>query len=300
MAGRTRYEPPKSARLNAEQIKHGIERLENLVSELHGFDVTTIRKRHALEIKALEKVIEGKLSSVFGHNTVEFNRYKSAAELDNRSPTMASDFGWGARQAFQRNESHEAQEDLRESIGRSVLLLQSAITWLRDEVSSVAEPPDSARELAEGERLRKVFIVHGHDTAARETVARFVEKLGFEAVILSEQANQGKTVIEKVEAHGEVGFAVVLLTPDDEGCKRGDAPKPRPRQNVLLELGYFIGRLGRPLVCALATNRDIELPTDLAGVIWEFLDNAGGWKQSLARELKAARFEIDWNKVMAD
>ena len=89
---------------------------------------------------------------------------------------------------------------------------------------------------------RKVFIVHGHDDGARETVARFLERIGLEAIILHEQANQGRTIIEKVVANSDVGFAVVLLTPDDEGCEKGGNPEPRARQNVLLELGYFIGR----------------------------------------------------------
>jgi hypothetical protein len=86
----------------------------------------------------------------------------------------------------------------------------------------------------------KVFVVHGHDEGARESVARFLERLGLDAIILHEQANRGRTVIEKVEAHSDVGFAVVLLTPDDEGCVKGGVPAPRVRQNVLLELGYFI------------------------------------------------------------
>lgn len=144
---------------------------------------------------------------------------------------------------------------------------------------------------------RKVFIVHGHDDGARETVARFLERIGLEAIILHEQANQGRTVIEKVVAHGDVGFAVVLLTPDDEGCVKGGTPEPRPRQNVLLELGYFIGRLGRDKVCALKRG-GVEVPSDFAGVVWEQMDNNGGWKQSLARELEAAGHAIDWNKVM--
>jgi predicted nucleotide-binding protein len=144
---------------------------------------------------------------------------------------------------------------------------------------------------------RKVFIVHGHDEGARETVARFLERIGLEAIILHEQANQGRTVIEKVEAHGDVGFAVVLLTHDDDGCVKGGTPEPRARQNVLLELGYFLGRLGRSKVCALKRG-SLEIPSDFAGVVWEAMDNNGGWKQSLARELKAAGHDIDWNKVM--
>lgn len=144
---------------------------------------------------------------------------------------------------------------------------------------------------------RKVFIVHGHDDGARETVARFLERIGLEAIILHEQANQGRTIIEKVVANSDVGFAVVLLTPDDEGCAKGGNPEPRARQNVLLELGYFIGRLGRDKVCALKRG-NLEIPSDFAGVVWETMDSNGGWKQALARELEAAGHSIDWNKVM--
>jgi Predicted nucleotide-binding protein containing TIR-like domain len=143
----------------------------------------------------------------------------------------------------------------------------------------------------------KIFIVHGHDEGAREAVARFLFQLGLEPIILHEQANRGRTVIEKVEANGDVSFAVVLLTPDDEGCVKGGKPEPRARQNVLLELGYFIGRLGRENVCALKRGA-VEIPSDFAGVVWEPMDNGNGWKQSLGRELQAAGHSIDWNKVM--
>jgi predicted nucleotide-binding protein len=142
-----------------------------------------------------------------------------------------------------------------------------------------------------------VFIVHGHDEGARESVARFLEQLDFDPIILHEQANQGRTIIEKIEAHGEVGFAVVLLTPDDVGGVQGGDIQPRARQNVLLELGYFIGRLGRARVCALKRG-DVEVPSDFGGVVYEPFDGGGGWKKALGRELQAAGFDIDWNVVM--
>jgi predicted nucleotide-binding protein len=104
-------------------------------------------------------------------------------------------------------------------------------------------------------------------------------------------------VIEKVEDHGDVGFAVVLLTPDHEGCVKGGTLEPRARQNVLLELGYFVGRLGRERVCALKRG-DLEIPSDWRGVVADPFDAAGGWKQTIAKELQAAGYEIDWNKVM--
>lgn len=143
----------------------------------------------------------------------------------------------------------------------------------------------------------KVFIVHGHDGEARESVARFVSSIGLTPIILNEQANQGKTVIEKVEANSDVGFAVVLLTPDDMGRSNSERKlEPRVRQNVLLELGYFIARLGRPKVCALKKGT-VSIPSDFAGVVWEAMEGEG-WKLRLARELKAAGYEVDASRLL--
>lgn len=143
----------------------------------------------------------------------------------------------------------------------------------------------------------KVFIVHGHDGEAREAVARFLGNVGFDPIILHEQANRGRTVIEKVEDNSDVSFAVVLLTPDDEGSVKGGTPEPRVRQNVLLELGYFIGRLGREKVCALRRGK-VEVPSDFAGVVWTEMDDGNGWKLALGQELQAAGHEVDWKKFM--
>ena len=106
-------------------------------------------------------------------------------------------------------------------------------------------------------------------------------------------------MIEKIEANADVGFAVVLLTPDDKGAAKDvDELEPRARQNVLLELGYFLARLGRPNVCALRKG-DVSIPSDFAGVVWEPMDTGHGWKLALARELRAAGFEVDLNKAFA-
>ena len=148
------------------------------------------------------------------------------------------------------------------------------------------------------EKSQKVFIVHGHDGEARETVARFLAQIGLEPIILHEQASRGRTVIEKVEAHSDVGFAIVLLTPDDEGRARGAVDlEPRARQDVLLELGYFIAHLGRENVCTLKKG-EVEIPSDFAGVVWTSMDSLGGWRVVLGKELQAAGYQIDWNKVM--
>lgn len=145
---------------------------------------------------------------------------------------------------------------------------------------------------------RDVFLVHGHDEEARQAVARLITKLDLNPVILLEQPNAGRTIIEKIEDGSDiVGYAVVLLTPDDVGYPKDkpDEKQLRARQNVLLELGYFMGKVGRSRVCAL--NKGVELPSDIHGVVYIEMDDAGGWKLQLAREMKEAGISIDLNKL---
>jgi len=112
-------------------------------------------------------------------------------------------------------------------------------------------------------------------------------------------ASGGRTIIEKLEAYGNVAFAVVLMTADDEGraVTVPDNLKPRARQNVVLELGYFVGRLGRKNVCALVKD-SLETPSDWDGVVYTPLDRHDGWKLTLCKELKEAGFDIDMSKVL--
>lgn len=291
MATRKPPPPPAHANLTIEHMRKGISRLERVIYEIEAFDETKLNKRWTPEQKALEATIDGALTSVFGHDTVEYRRYSRATKLDHGAVTMSFRDG-------PSDNSHEARQYVAEGKLEAAQILRSAINWLQDEIGDAAETaPTKGLSRVATAPSQKIFIVHGHDEAARQTVARFIERIGFEAIILSEQANQGRTVIEKIEAHSDVGFAVVLLTPDDVGGKDANSLRRRARQNVLLELGYFIAVLGRERVCTLAKG-DLEIPTDFAGVVWEPLDEGGAWKTALARELKAAGYAIDWNKVM--
>ncbi len=146
--------------------------------------------------------------------------------------------------------------------------------------------------------LTKVFIVHGRDDLAKTEAARFIEKLGFSAIILHEQASSGKTIIEKIEAHTNVGFAIVLYTPCDIGGLAGEeAQKSRARQNVVFEHGYLISKLGRHNVCALVKG-DVEIPNDISGVVYVPLDGHGAWHLSVAKELRNAGYSVDMNKII--
>ena len=146
-----------------------------------------------------------------------------------------------------------------------------------------------------------IFIVHGHDEEMKQYVARTLPLLKLNPIILHEQPNGGRTIIEKFEKNSEVGFAVVLLSPDDLAypAKGGDPKKamPRARQNVVLELGYFAAKLGRERVFALKRG-DLEIPTDFSGVIYTPYDAAGNWRFDLVRELRAAGYTVDANALI--
>jgi predicted nucleotide-binding protein len=160
------------------------------------------------------------------------------------------------------------------------------------------QPTPRVRKPTEHPVMRKAFLVHGHDHYTRDAVARFLQVMGTEPIILSDRPGKGRTLIEKLEQESLAGsFAVVLLTADDVGAKKGDEDdlRARARQNVILELGYFIGKLGRKNVAALYQD-GVEIPTDYHGV--EYLPLSGDWKRRLANELRAAGFDVDMNKAV--
>lgn len=287
MARRTAPTPTpavqRSADLSFDDLKRAIPRLQRRIEEVEALDPTTVSDVQAV-IATLRTSIEDALGRTFGHDTVEYARYEPAAR-----------FGDALLYAFTQQ---NIVDGLLRHKAKSLALLKQAVSSLEERLGEVGVPILGRLSEMPDEVSRKVFVVHGQDTGAREAVARFLERTGFEPIVLHEQANQGRTIIEKFEEHSAVGFAVVLLTPDDMGGIAGGAMHPRARQNVILELGYFIGRLGRDKVCALKSG-DIELPSDIFGVVWTAFDAGGGWKVSLAKELQAAGFEIDWNKVMA-
>lgn len=187
----------------------------------------------------------------------------------------------------------------RKHIGRKLDRLNAILTQLPLYVPKDATVRSAPSETAVGD---SIFIVHGRDEAWKQAVARFVEKLvaGAPVVILHEQPNDGsKTIIEKLEAYaGRAGFAIILLTGDDEGRIKGDAEwSLRARQNVVLELGMFMGRLGRPRVAVLYQT-GVELPSDISGVLYTELDAGGGWKVALAREIQGAGFAVDTAQLL--
>ena len=181
---------------------------------------------------------------------------------------------------------------------RRLLPLSSGKDYTHDLLFKEQEIKNTKGRVISG-NSNNVFIVHGHDEQAKESSARFIEKLGLNAVILHEQANEGQTIIEKLEKHTDAAYAVVLFTPDDVGASSASPGnlQPRARQNVLVELGYMAAKIGRNRVCVLRKG-NVEIPSDFLGVLYIDIDAAGAWRLTLAKELKVAGLKVDLNEAM--
>lgn len=166
-----------------------------------------------------------------------------------------------------------------------------------DEAEASINSKPSRSKAESCKTFNKVFVVHGHDTALLDQTEILLHRWGLEPVILRDRANEGRTVIEKIEANTDVGYGLVLLTPDDVGGIAQQDPsslklQPRARQNVILEWGYLLAKLDRRRVACLVKT-GVELPSDLHGIVR--IDLKGDVRdsaQEIARELRAAGFAL--------
>ncbi len=184
--------------MSPQELQQGIDRLTKRLGDVEALDPTTVIEQHNIpHIEALAASVDEALVRTFGADTLDYKRYSDAAYFDN------GPFNY----AFPVPIS-QVHASLARSKARSLALLAQAISTLKERLAEFGGVAD-ALPLPEDRKNfeRKVFVVHGHDEGAREAVARFLEQIGFEAIILHEQANQGRTIIEKVEAHGNVGLS---------------------------------------------------------------------------------------------
>ena len=240
-----------------------------------------------------------------GHNSPASSNWQSDAKI-----VLANAFGIGSLVcqkfeeirfspyfAFGKTPESEWVERFNSGLDESKGFLESRAEELREHVGpSILSRVDSQSDPNNIDR--RAFVVHGHDHGNKEMVARFLAKLDIEPVILHEQADEGKTIIEKFEKHAAgAGVAVVILTADDIGSSKAtpNSEELRARQNVVLELGYFVGKIGRHRTFALVES-NVTLPSDIHGVVYIPLDSEG-WRLRLVRELKAAGLPVDANRA---
>lgn len=185
----------------------------------------------------------------------------------------------------------DSVKERKEDIQKQVIVLESLIERLAlipMTKDSVTKDIPISKDLT-----NKIFIVHGHNNEIKQTVARTLSQLKLEPIILHEQAEQGRTIIEKFEANSsDVNFAIILLTADDVGKSNKETDyKSSARQNVVFEMGYFIGKLGRNKVFLLIEN-GVDKPGDLDGIVYVPIDDADGWKLKLVRELRVVGYSV--------
>ena len=194
-------------------------------------------------------------------------------------------------------------DPFKKGLGLATAILESMVDEVEEYWEEVHLPEDAlnrseTKPNAAAINSNEIFIIHGRDDGSKNSVARFLESLDLVPTILSELPAQGQTIIEKFESQSGVEFAVALLTSDDKGSLRDEERNNlRARQNVVFELGFFIGKLGRGRVCAL-TKGDLEIPSDYAGVEYIPLDDLGAWKMELFKELREAGFNIDADRLV--
>ena len=145
------------------------------------------------------------------------------------------------------------------------------------------------------DRKAKIFIIHGHDTKLKQEVQLLLSRVGLEGVVLHEQPDKGRNVIDKlIEESAGIEYAIAIMTPDD--VMEGGIV--RSRQNVILEVGYFMGKYGKNRLRLLRAG-DVEIPSDLHGVLYQDVDESGAWKVKLLKEIKEVGLYIDLDEVLS-
>ena len=196
--------------------------------------------------------------------------------------------------AVMRNGSdkfHSMMEFYKKALGKTQKLSES--DWFAERLH-----PDEGSDVLPTLPSNRVFIVHGHDDKSKQELEILLTEMGLEPVVLHRQIDSGRTIIEKFEHHSDVGYAFVLLTPDEIAYLVSDDPKPddqrlkerRARPNVIFELGFFVGRLGRSKTCCLYRG-DVTVPGDLGGIVYKkFNTSVEEVAYSIQKELKGAGY----------
>lgn len=265
--------------------------LQELEGCIKVIDSLRILNYDSLDFKLWKKSTENLLIRGLGEDSTQVDDFKLIQFYDPFADRASND-AWDVDDI-----SYDAASDFQDGLNSA----QTQLLAIKEDVEkhigvSLSADKRSAMNLSHS---TKVFIVHGHDETLRIKVEFALNKLGLEPIVLRKQPNKFRTILEKFEDYADVGFAVVLLTSDDIGHDKAKpgTEKGRARQNVVLELGYFLGKLGRNRLMAIS-DPGVELPGDISGVVYTDPKNDAQWQVELVRELKAAGYDVDFNKLL--
>lgn len=260
------------------QIAKGCDLLKREVSE---DDTTIVRYRTIVKIKEYDE--DEKNSFLADYKKWDsYNSELISRSFDDNDSPQSYYRVYGRTGDPTRLFGEDIIKEAKQQINEKVVCLESIMGQL-PLIPQTAPNDNNDRSVKVNMGNKDVFIVHGHDSGLKNEVARFITDMGYNPIILHEQPNTGKTIIEKIEAFTNVCYAIVLYTPCDKGASK-DCPnvQPRARQNVVFEHGYLIGKLGRERVCALI-KEEVEKPGDVDGVVYVSYDGRGAWKKILLK-----------------
>ena len=265
-----------------EQSKNQLEKLIEIGSQFTYENFSTKSEHGYTESLSPEWVswetrCTGILKSLFDEKSAQVKALQTALDV----PII----GWG-----------NAKFELRRSY--IIGVLQTAVEIIENDIFNEIK---KQRAKAPEKLSNKVFVVHGHDDLSKTSLEIFLNEIGLEPIVLHRQADEGQTIIEKFEKHSDVGYAFVLLTPDEFAYLASDSHLPenkrklesRARPNVIFEFGYFVGKLGRNRVCCLYTG-DVNLPSDVNGMIYkQYQNSVEESAYSIIKDLKAAGYVLN-------
>ena len=322
-----------TARPELVLMRGALAKLRRRIADLEAFDPNRIDNRKDPSIEALSKAIDGTLREVFGADTPEYERYSAARHIDtapfimNGTPIALVRNGLEQGKTMAIALLDQAVGAFEEAIAEGKALARpAAAPPAPAPAAAAAEPapsiarkptppaappvaaapaaapaaatPAAAKQPGAGPALRDVLVVCGHDTVVSGEIARFLRKAELDAILMHEQGSEALTDIERLERHSAVGFAVVLLPPEEEpkAAPANGTHRPRGRSALVAELYYFAGKLGRDRVCALTTSETAAAP--VTGVSYTTYDPYEGWQKVLLKALEDAGYQIDWGKAL--
>lgn len=246
-----------------------IKKLEELIQ-----DIETLKKLNqrteSSEFKTWKRKGEKLLKEKFGDNSKEYFQFSKK-----RYCPAVYGTGYNSELEYYQNRLSSVKTDL-----------ESYRIDFQEDIKATGNNPAKLNN-------KNVFIVHGHDNALKDRVCNLIHKVGYNPIVLHEQANLGKTIIEKIETFTDVCYGIVLYTPCDV-FKKDQTEVKRARQNVVFEHGYLLSKLGRKNVAALH-DKSVEQPSDISGLLYIEINNHLEFE--LAREMKNAGLEVDLNNL---
>lgn len=267
--------------MTPEHMQNGITRLQKRVEQVRSLATLSVRFDDP-KVSALRNTIVNTIKEVFGDKSSEARQNPSFRILYKGNITA-------------NQPDSVSQRNYIAGLDDTIIRLESLIHQLNEKLELSGGSGAGAKRIASTSAdSKKVFVIHGHNNEMKERVKSLLLQLKLAPVILHEQTNQGRTIIEKFEQHAEgAEFAVALLSPDDTVITKEEGQSLRARQNVIYEMGFFHGSLGRGKVCALYAE-GVALPSDYDGVLY-IPFKGDDWKLHLAREMRDSGLSIDFN-----